>query len=98
MKNLIYSKFLNIPFVSLMFICCICFFLEGFIYNNIGSKILCFFSSFLFGICTVIKIVRIIKSTKIIRFKISLYKTIFLVLLGLNHLQVKLKISFFKLS
>ncbi len=62
MKNLIYSKFLNITFVSLMFICCICFFLEGFIYNNIGSKILCFFSSFIFGICTVIKIVRIIKN------------------------------------
>ncbi|AMN30520.1 hypothetical protein JFP55_pK0014 (plasmid) [Clostridium perfringens] len=61
MKNLIKSKKVNVIFIILTLICCICFCLQGFIYTNIGSKILSFFASFLFGISAMLKLVHLLK-------------------------------------
>ena len=64
MKSLINYKILNITFIITTFICCICLGLKGFISNNLGAKILSFFSSCLFGISSLLRVVRIIKLNK----------------------------------
>ena len=61
MKNLIDSKILNLIFITLMLICCICFGLQGFIYTNIGSKLLSFLASLLFCISAIVRLVHIKK-------------------------------------
>lgn len=62
MRNSIKFKMLNLVIIALLIICSICFCLQGFTSTNIGSKLLSFLASSLFGISAILRISKFLKN------------------------------------